>query len=227
MIRVLPWRKIVLALLIAAFLATVGHLAGWGNRLSLAELARYGDELRAAALQRPLATAATVGVLFIATAFFMPGALALTIASGYLFGGIKGGLISCGSAATGAALAFLAARYLAGRWLQQRFAHRLGPFNREVERNGMRYLLLLRMTPVFPAFVINYLAGLTHMPFRRFILASFVGMLPGSFIYAAAGTKLAVITSPRDLMNAGTLLPLLLALLCVILPMLLRRRKRR
>lgn len=224
--RALPWRKIVVALLIAAFLVTIGHRTGWGSRLSLTELARYGDELRAEALQRPLATAATVGVLFVATAFFLPGALALTVASGYLFGGWKGGLLSCCSATIGAALAFLAARYLAGRWLQQRFVHRLGRFNREVECNGVRYLLLLRMAPVFPAFMVNCLAGLTHMPLRLFIFTSFVGALPGSFIYAAAGTKLAGITSPRDLMNAGTLLPLLLALLCVLLPMLLRRRKR-
>ena len=148
-----------------------------------------------------------IGIYITATALSVPGAIILTLAGGFLFGALPATLYVNIGATVGATLAFIAARYLLGNWVQGRYAEKLEKFNREIDRNGYSYLLSLRFLPVFPFFLINILAGLTKVHVQTFTWTTAVGILPGSLVYAYAGSRLGAIESTSDIVS----LPMLLA----------------
>lgn len=163
---------------------------------------------------------------FLSTSLFFPGAVALMLVSGFLFGVLQGVLYVNVAATSGAALAFLSSRYLIGRWIQERFASQLRSFNREIECHGRNYLLFLRIVPVFPFFVVNYLSGITKIPLGKFVWTTSLGLLPGSVLYAYAGRKLGEITQVQDLLSAQVVAAFFLLGLFALLPVAVRLRKR-
>jgi uncharacterized membrane protein YdjX (TVP38/TMEM64 family) len=210
----------VLAALVVAFYATGLHeYFDWETvRANIEGLqARVNDNL-------PLAALAFFAVYVACVALSLPVALVLSLLAGALFGRWVGvGLVSVASTC-GASLAFLGARYLFGDWVRRRFADRLAALDRGVERDGAWYLLTLRMAPVVPFFLINLGMGLTPMRAWTFARVTLLGMLPVSWVFANAGTVLASIESPRDVLSPGVLASLLLlALLPLGLRVLLRR----
>ncbi len=132
------------------------------------------------------------------TVLLVPGS-ALTVGAGVTFGLGVGGLTVVLAANIGAALAFLIARYLlrerVERWLAGR--QKLSAVDRAVEAQGWRVVALTRLSPVFPFNVQNYFYGLTAVPFPHYVLASVIGMLPGTLLYVyigAAGAEVASAT---------------------------------
>jgi pyruvate/2-oxoglutarate dehydrogenase complex dihydrolipoamide dehydrogenase (E3) component len=105
----------------------------------------------------------------------------------------------------GGLLAFLASRYLLREVLRKRFGSLLAPVDEAVRRNGSTYLLSLRLVPVFPFWLINVLMGLTPMTAIRFYALSQLGMLAGTAVYVNAGTQLAAIESPDQVMSPALL----------------------
>ena len=103
----------------------------------------------------------------------------------------------------GALLAFLAARYLLAGTVQSRFGKALAPVNAGIQRDGTFYLLTLRLAPVFPFFLVNLLMGLTTIGAARFYLVSQLGMLAGTAVFVNAGTQLAAIRTPADVLSPG------------------------
>ncbi|HEY3307103.1 MAG TPA: TVP38/TMEM64 family protein [Desulfuromonadaceae bacterium] len=160
-------------------------------------------------------------VLYLLTALILPGALALTVAGGMIFGKFPAVLYVNIAATLGAILAFFATRLVIGIWLQKRFKSQLNRFNREMEKHGRNYLLVLRILPIIPFFVVNYCAGLTRIPLRTFIWTTSLGVLPGSFIYAFAGEQLRTVNAAQDLFSWKTTLALLLLALFALLPVIL------
>ena len=122
-----------------------------------------------------------------ATVAFVPGS-ALTLAAGAVFGLLSGTVYVLIAATTGAALAFLVARYLARRMIEERLEdnQRFAAIDRAVGREGLKIVLLLRLSPVFPFNLLNYALGLTSVRFRDYLIAS-AGMLPGTLLYIYAG----------------------------------------
>jgi pyruvate/2-oxoglutarate dehydrogenase complex dihydrolipoamide dehydrogenase (E3) component/uncharacterized membrane protein YdjX (TVP38/TMEM64 family) len=140
-----------------------------------------------------------------AAALSIPGAVILTLAAGAVFGLGWGLLLVSFASSLGALLAFLAARYLLRDTIQSRFGKALAPINEGVRKDGTLYLLTLRLVPVFPFWLINLMMGLTPMGASRFYLVSQVGMLAGTAVYVNAGTQLAAIQSPADILSPGLL----------------------
>ena len=104
--------------------------------------------------------------------------------------------------------------------MQSRFGDRLAALDAGIEREGAYYLFTLRLIPAVPFWLINLGMGLTPMPALTFAAVSFVGMLPGTFLYVNAGTELARISSPKDVVS----LPVLLSLAMLgLLPLLTRK----
>jgi uncharacterized membrane protein YdjX (TVP38/TMEM64 family) len=116
-----------------------------------------------------LSIAGYIIIYILVTGFSLPGATILTLGSGFLFGVILGAIYVNIGATTGATMAFLFSRYIAGDWVQKKYGDKLINFNNELEKNGYRYLLTLRLIPVFPFFLINIFAGLTKIRLRTFI----------------------------------------------------------
>ncbi|NJL44164.1 MAG: VTT domain-containing protein [Nitrosarchaeum sp.] len=123
------------------------------------------------------------------------------------------------SATLGALLAFLAARFVIGSWVQERYAARLVKFNAEMRRSGQRYLLTVRLVPVFPFFLINLLAGLTKIDTWTFVWTTFVGIIPGSAVLAFAGRELGSIERAADLFSPGVMLAFGLLIALSLLPL--------
>jgi uncharacterized membrane protein YdjX (TVP38/TMEM64 family) len=157
-------------------------------------------------------------------ALSVPAASALSLLAGALFGRWLGTALVSIASTSGATLAFLASRYLFRDTVQRRFGNRLRAINRGVQRDGAYYLFMLRLSPVFPFFLINLGMGLTPMRTWTFAGVSLLGMLPGTFLYVNAGTYLGQIDSPHAVLSSGLLISLaLLGVVPLGLRLLLRR----
>jgi len=124
-----------------------------------------------------------------ATVLLVPGSL-LTLASGASFGLLPGFVTVLFGATLGAASAFLVSRHLARkrveRWIQRKPS--FAAIDKAVAREGWKIVFLTRLSPVFPFNFQNYAYGLTSVPFWQYVLASWIGMIPGTFLYVYLGT---------------------------------------
>ncbi|MDE1949485.1 MAG: TVP38/TMEM64 family protein, partial [Burkholderiales bacterium] len=153
------WVVVVLGGLLALFFGL-----DLGRFLSLAAIKSSQAQLLAWREGQPL----LAGLIFFGgyvavTALSLPGAAAMTLAAGALFGLGWGTLIVSFASSIGATLAFLAARWLLGGWVQARFGDRLAPLNTGIAKEGGYYLFTLRLVPVLPFFVINLAMGMTTL----------------------------------------------------------------
>ena len=124
-----------------------------------------------------------------ATVLLAPGSI-LTIGAGFVFGLWKGFLAVSGGATLGASLAFLVARFIARKKMEA-IAQRNEKFHKidnAVGEQGAKLIFLLRLSPVIPFNFSNYFYGLTAVKFWPYVLASWIGMMPGTFLYVYIGT---------------------------------------
>lgn len=133
------------------------------------------------------------GVLFglayvVGALLFVPGAV-LTIGAGYLFGLGWGVVVVSLASTAAAALAFLIARHLARERVETlaRKNPKFAALDRAIGKNDWKVIFLLRLSPLIPFSVSNYLYGLTSVRFAPYVLASWIGMLPGTFLYVYLG----------------------------------------
>jgi uncharacterized membrane protein YdjX (TVP38/TMEM64 family) len=122
----------------------------------------------------------------IATIAMVPGSI-FDFAGGALFGPYLGTLLDLIGGTLGAALAFLVARYLARDWVEQRAGPRTQGIMRSVDADGWKFVAFVRLVPIFPYNVMNYLLGMTRIPFHHYIIATVVFMAPSSIIYTWIG----------------------------------------
>lgn len=140
--------------------------------------------------------------LYIAfTSLSLPAATILTVLAGAIFGLGLGTLLVSFASAIGATIAMLAARFVLRDWVQARYARRLDTLNRGVEREGAFYLFTLRLIPAVPYFLINLAMGLTPIRTWTFYWVSQVAMFPATLLYVNAGTQLARVKSPHDILT--------------------------
>ncbi|MFN4019766.1 MAG: FAD-dependent oxidoreductase [Erythrobacter sp.] len=159
----------------------------------------------------PLAVIAGFFLAYVVvTAASIPGAGIMTLAAGALFGVVLGTLIVSFASTIGATLAFLSSRYVLRDWVEARFGERLKAINAGLERDGPFYLFTLRMIPYIPFFAVNLVMGLTRIRTLTYAWVSQVGMLLGTVVYVNAGTQLARIGDPRDLLSPLLLVSFLL-----------------
>jgi uncharacterized membrane protein YdjX (TVP38/TMEM64 family) len=124
-----------------------------------------------------------------ATVFFLPGSI-LTVGAGVVFGLVRGFAIVSISATLGATAAFLVGRYLARDWIAGKIAShpKFAAIDEAVAREGWKIVALLRLSPVVPFNVLNYAFGVTRVPLRDYVLASWIGMMPGTLLYVYLGS---------------------------------------
>lgn len=179
------------------------------------------------AAHKLIMVAGFMAVYIVQTALSLPGAAVLSLAAGAIFGSIMGTVYANIAATIGATLAFLVTRYLLRDAVQNRFGHKLEGINRELEARGINYLLFLRLVPLFPFFLINLAAGLTHLPLRTFFFGTMLGIIPGGFVYVNAGASLATIDSLSGIASPRVLGSFALLGLFSLMPVLYHRVKAR
>lgn len=220
--------KKILLLLAAVLAVGLFFYLDLGRFLTLAALKENRQSLADYYEAHRLATVAGFMAIYIVqTALSLPGAAILSLAAGAIFGSILGTLYAVTAATVGATLAFLVARYLLRDAILSRFGPKLEGINRELETRGFNYLLFLRLVPLFPFFLINLAAGLTRLPLRTFVLGTFIGIIPGGFVFVNAGASLAGISSLRDVASPRVLGSFALLGLFALVPVIYGKVKKR
>jgi pyruvate/2-oxoglutarate dehydrogenase complex dihydrolipoamide dehydrogenase (E3) component/uncharacterized membrane protein YdjX (TVP38/TMEM64 family) len=216
----LRWIVLIILAMGAILLWRSGLLA----ELSLASLKAKQGALQAWTAANPWLAVGIFSAIYIGvTGLSLPGATILTLAAGAVFGLVEGVLLVSVVSSVGATLAFVASRFVLRDALQSRYKERLARFDEGIERDGAFYLFSLRLVPVVPFFLVNLLAGLSPLKTRTFFLVSQVGMLPGTIAFVYAGTQLARIQSPSDVLSPGLIGAfVLLGLLPLLMRWLLR-----
>lgn len=162
-------------------------------------------------------------IYVLAVALSLPGALVLSLATGFLFGRWIGMLMIVSSATLGATLLFLGARYLFRSAAQRRLRGKAKGLMAAFRNNAFHYLLFMRLTPVFPFWLVNLAAALAPIRLRTYVMATFIGILPSSFVSASFGQSLGRIQSMHDLYSPGILITLGLLGVLALLPALIKK----
>lgn len=133
---------------------------------------------------------ALYGLIFLCgTLVFIPATPMIAIA-GFLYGPVLGTLLISPVGVLSATLAFAVGRTLMRPWVRRKLAGkpRLKAIDKAVECGGFRILFLLRLAPIVPFAPLSYMLGASRIPLRHFILASWLGLLPGVFLYVYLGS---------------------------------------
>jgi len=130
-----------------------------------------------------------VGLYVVATVLFIPGSV-LTLGAGAVFGVALGSVLVSISATLGATAAFLVGRYLARDAIARKIEknEKFATIDRAVAKEGWKIVLLTRLSPVFPFTLLNYAFGLTRVKLSHYVLASWLGMIPGTVMYVYLGS---------------------------------------
>lgn len=176
------------------------------------------------------AIAVFVAVYAAAVAISFPGASILTIFGGYLFGLAIGVPTIVFAATLGATAIFLAAKTALADFLQQRAGGFVKKMERGFRENELNYMFVLRLVPAFPFWAINIAAGVIGVSARNFVIGTFFGIIPGTFVYASIGAAAGAafdagedITLSGILLQPQTLFPIIGLAFLALLPIILKR----
>ena len=200
------WRRF-LPLLVLVVAAGLFFAFGLSRYLTFQAFAENREWLLAQVAQHAVAASLLFILIYAAVAALsVPGAAVLTLTGGFLFGTWLGGLWALIGATVGATIIFLVARTSLGEPLRRR----AGPFLRKVEagfqENAASYLLVLRLVPLFPFWLVNLVPAFFGVSLRTFVFGSFFGMAPGAFVYASLGEGLGALVEKGQTPDLGVIL---------------------
>ena len=139
-------------------------------------------------------------------AFSLPGAMILSVTAGFLFGTMVGtGLVVVG-ATVGATAIFLIAKTALGDPLRARAGPLLKKMEAGFQKNALSYLLILRLVPLFPFFLVNLVPAFLGVKLHIFMFATAIGIIPGTFVFVQVGTGLNSILDSGEKLSVGTIL---------------------
>jgi uncharacterized membrane protein YdjX (TVP38/TMEM64 family) len=137
-----------------------------------------------------LAVALYIVVYAALTALSVPGGAVLTVAGGFLFGAVVGTVYVVIGATIGAVAVFLAARTAIGDLLRAKAGPALRKMEAGFQADAFSYLLVLRLVPLFPFFLVNIVPAFLGVRLRTYAVATLIGIIPGSFVFASVGAGL-------------------------------------
>lgn len=187
-----------LALIIAAAVGI--WWSGLLDYVSLQQLAENREDLRSFVDDNLLlALAAFTAIYAGVVALSLPIAAPLTLTSGFLFGWFVGGLTTVTAATIGAVIIFVLARTALADTFARKAGPWLGKFRAGFQDDAISYLLFLRLVPLFPFWLVNLAPALLGVKLRDYVIATFVGIIPGSFAFALTGAGLdSVLTAAKE-----------------------------
>lgn len=222
-----PWKKWALAAVLLGGLGAFFALGG-PRYLSFETLKAHRDELLAFKARHFAAMLVATAVVYaVATALSFPGGVLMSLAVGFLFGRWVGVAVVVVAATVGATAAFLSARYLFADAARRRMGPRLQRLSRGVEEDAFNYLLFVRLVPIFPFWLMNLVPAFTPIRTRTFMVATAIGILPGSFVFVNLGESLLRIHSARDLLSTTVLLSFTLLGVLSLMPVGVKKVRHR
>lgn len=195
---------LVLAALGAFFLLRWSGLAAF---LSLDTLKAHRETLSALVTGNiVLASLAYVAVYIAAVAFSLPGAVFLTLSGGFLFGAALGTLLTVTGATIGATLIFVFAKAIFGESALDRFGAPAARLADGIRRNAGSYLLVLRLVPLFPFFLVNLVPAFVGVGIGTYVVTTFIGIIPGTAVFSLAGAGLGAVLDQGGSVSVGSIL---------------------
>jgi len=156
----------------------------------------------------------------LSTALSLPGGTVLSLLLGFLFGRWVGTMLIVVSATIGAGAIFWLARYFLADWARERLQH--SAMSQKIlngfEADAFNYLLFLRLVPLFPFWLVNLAPAFTTISMRTYLVTTFIGIVPGSFIFANLGQSLGRIENMNQLLSGQTIIALCLLGLLSLIP---------
>ena len=220
-------KKIILILAVIIFVV-IFKIFDLESYFDIKKVLSYKDDINLYISHNPLLSGGIfIFIYVIATALSLPGAAVLSLSGGFFFGLFPGILYVLMGATFGAFMAFLISRYLLGDFIQQKYSEKLTKFNQEIEKNGKFHMLTLRLIPVFPFFLVNILAGVTKIKPLTFLWTSFIGMLPGSFVFVYTGRALEKIDSVKGIFSKEIVIAMVLLGILSQMPVVIRKIHRK
>ncbi|MSO97087.1 MAG: TVP38/TMEM64 family protein [Rhodospirillaceae bacterium] len=224
-------------LVLAAFVvALVGvYASGVGESLTFEGLRQNHDSLKGVVAEHYIiAVWAFMAVYFVATSLSIPGAVWLSIAGGLMFGTIVATATIVLAATAGACVVFLLARYVLGDVLRTKAGSAIARMETGFQRDALSYMLVLRLVPLFPFFLVNLVPAFLGVPLRIFALGTLIGIIPGAFVFASVGAGLgdAIAANsgadPSKVLMQPTVIGALIGLAALsLIPVIYRRWKAR
>ena len=166
-------------------------------------------------------------VYIVVTTFALPFAAIKTIIAGALFGLIPGVLLTSFASSIGSTLCFLMSRFVLRNYVENKYRKYVEKVNSGIIKDGIFYLFFLRLSPIFPFFIINLIFGLTKMKAITFYIVSQIGMLIGTVVFVNAGVQLAKINSISDILSFEIIIAfMLIGLVPFIIKKIIQRFKK-
>lgn len=223
--RLIPIAVLVLGLILFFALGLHRHV-------SLDIVTENRDWLRARLAENAFAVGAVFMLSYaVAVAFSIPGATLFTMTGGFLFGPWVGAALSVLGATLGGTALFLAARTA----FYDFFHAKAGPALRKMEagfqEDAFNYLLVLRLVPAFPFWLINIVPALLGVTLKVFVTATFIGIIPGAFVYSLLGSSIDELIAKGDEIDLGIiftptiLAPLAGLVVLALIPVVYKRIK--
>ena len=233
MTRTSPLRRLApLAILLAAIGAFFA--LGLHRYLSFEALSQHREQLLALVEQHPIVAPVAFTLVYAAViALSVPGGAILTIAGGFLFGVVAATLCVIVGATAGATVVFLIARTAFGDVLRARAGPRVRRMEEGFRQDALSYLLVLRLIPVFPFWLVNIVPAFLGVPLSTYVLGTFVGIIPGSLVYASVGNGLGAVFDSGGTPDLGIvfqpaiLLPIIGLAMLALLPVVYRKLRSR
>ena len=155
-------------------------------------------------------------IYFLVAVFALPIAAILCLLIGALFGLIPGIILASFASSLGALVCFLISRYLFKNLIEKKFKKSITTINAGIAKDGLYYLFFVRMTPIFPFFLINLVFSVTKIKALQFYIISQIGMFLGTLLFINAGTQISKINSIEDILNKYVIISLVLIALIPI-----------
>jgi len=147
-----------------------------------------------------------IAVYIVIVGFSLPGAAIATLTGGFLFSTFPGALFNVTGATLGATAIFLAARFGFGERLGAKMEASEGVIKKikdGIDENQWSMLFLIRLVPAVPFFVANLIPAFLEVPLRRFVISTFLGIIPGSVVYTSVGAGLSEVFDRGETPNLG------------------------
>jgi uncharacterized membrane protein YdjX (TVP38/TMEM64 family) len=174
-----------------AALTVLALAMGWHRQITLENVVAARERFHTMLGEHPVfSLLAYVGIYIAMVALSLPGGLILTATGGLLFGWLAGGIASVVAATIGATIIFLIARTALGDALSARAAPWLASLREGFKQDALSYLLFLRLVPAFPFWFVNIAPAIVGVPLKTYVVATFIGIIPGTFAFASAGAGL-------------------------------------
>lgn len=230
----MPLRRLLPLLLVAAALGLFIAFGGADAFRLEALTARHAELTGLVAENRLTAALVFVAVYAALVAISFPGASAMTLIGGLLFGTWLGGALVVIAATIGAALIFLVARTALGDSLRRKAGPFLQRLQAGFDANAFSYLLTLRLIPAVPFWVLNIAAGVFGMRLAPYVAATALGIIPATFIFASVGAGAGSIVAGGGridtaglLLQPQVLLPIAGLVMLSLLPVIVQRLRGR